>query len=244
MTAKHLVDRAELSRLVEAQMRNWELAARVQRAALQKAPGSEEDKPVMDFVAISRWVGAGGYEVAGLLGEKLGWPVFDKQILRAMAGDDQVRARLYESMDERDEGWLEGVMRWLTQGEFRRDDYFHRLGETVLALARKGPVIILGRGADLILPQECGLRVRIVAPHEQRVTTYAGRNRLDEKDAEAEMERVARERADFVRNHFGRDPTDPLRFDLILNLGRITADQAVELILCALRQRGVATQVR
>jgi cytidylate kinase len=244
MAAKRIVDAAKLAKLVETQMRNWELAARAQRVAAKQAAEPAAAKPVQPFVAISRLVGAGGYEVAALLGEKLGWPVFDKEILRTMAGDDRVRARLYESMDERDESWLEGVMRWLVQGEFRRDDYFHRLGETVLALARRSPVIFLGRGADLMLPQDCGLRVGIVAPLEQRVKTYAQRNQTDEKAAEAEMERIARERDEFIRNHFGRDPADPLRFDLILNLGRISAVQAVELILSALHQRGAATEAR
>jgi len=219
-------------------MRNWELLARAQRAADEP----RTDKPargVFDFVSISREIGSGGFEVAATLGERLGWPVFDKQILQAMAGDDKVRARLYEAMDERDETWLESVMRWLMQGELRRDDYFHRLSETVLALARQSHAVFLGRGTDLILPREAGLRVRIVAPEKQRVQTLARRNGWDAKAAAAELERIGAERTDFIRNHFGKDEADPLRFDLTLNTGRMTPAQAVELIVYVLRRRGV-----
>ncbi|HUU94413.1 MAG TPA: cytidylate kinase-like family protein [Phycisphaerae bacterium] len=239
MAVKHLVDKAELHRLVEAQMRNWELLARAQRATGEEGPPPDTSKEVQEFVSISRAVGAGGYQLASLLGERLGWPVFDKQILQAMAGDDQVRARLYETMDERDEGWLESIMRWLIQGEFRREDYFRRLSETVLALARQSHVVFLGRGTGLILPQECGLRIRIIAPDEHRLKTFAERRQMDRKAAAHEMQRVGRERAEFIRRYFGRDTDDLLRFDLILNSGRIPLPAAVDLIIYVLRQRGV-----
>ncbi|MCP5110323.1 MAG: cytidylate kinase-like family protein, partial [bacterium] len=68
---------ADTSRLVERQMRNWELA-RAQRVEVPAVPGAKE---VEHYVAISRTVGSGGSEVAVLLGERLGWPVFDKEIL-------------------------------------------------------------------------------------------------------------------------------------------------------------------
>jgi cytidylate kinase len=159
-----------------------------------------------------------------------------------MAGDDQVRARLYEKMDERDTSWLESVLRWLLQGEFRKEDYFHRLSETVLALARQGPAIFLGRGMDFILPQDRGLRVRLLAPEETCIREYARQNQCDEKSAQARIERIERERAEFIRQCFGKTKADPLRFDLILNLGRVSQDDAVELIVKALRLRGVSVK--
>ncbi len=222
------------SNLVERQIRNWELT-RAQRIE-QAVPAT---RAVEDFVAISRAVGSGGAAAAHRLGQRLGWPVFDQEILHAMAGDDWVRERLYEHLDERDQGWLESMLRGILNGEFRREDYSHRLVEAVLAVARQGHAVFLGRAADLILPRERGLRVRIIAPDEPCVRGYAAQHGLKADDARRAIKRIEHERADFIRNHFGRDAADPTRYDLIVNTERLSVDQAVELIVAGLRVMGV-----
>jgi cytidylate kinase len=229
--------RTELTKVVEKQMRNWELA-RIQRPR----PQPDQTPPeVAAFVAFSRTLASGGSQVATLLGERLGWPVFDREILQAMAGDDRVRTQLYEQLDEHDVSWLEATARWLIQGELRKDDYFHRLTETVLALARQGHAVFLGRGADLVLPRDRGLRVRVTAALERRAEQLAARSRMSPALALAEVERVDRERVEFRRNHFGPAANEVCRHDLVLNLDRFTHEQAVELILMAMRQRGLLT---
>lgn len=225
--------RSDIAKIVDKQMRNWELS-RAQHAAQRPASGPHG---VIDFVAISRTIGSGGREVATLLGERLGWPMFDREILHAMAGDDDVRARLYEQMDERDVGWLEDTVRWLIKGELPKDDYFCRLTETVLVLARQGHAVFLGRGADLILPRDRGLRMRIIAPLEQRAQVFAQVNNVSEALARAEVERIDRQRLDFRRRHFGSHANDPTRHDLIISMAQFTVEQAVEIILTALRLR-------
>ena len=227
---------SDIAKLVERQMRNWEFA-RAQRVT----PEAESRRPeVLDFVAISRTAGSGGREVATLLGERLNWPVFDYEILRAMAGNDEVRARLYEKLDERDVSWLESTLRALSRGEFRQEDYFHRLTETILALARRGYSIFLGRGADLILPRDRGLRIRITASLERRTERFALRNNIAAALALAEVERKDQERTEFRRHHFGPNANEVTCHDLAINLDRIRVEEAVELILLALRIRGIA----
>ena len=235
MPARPTGSRSDIAKMVEKQMRHWELA-RAQRVTPQPDVRPPE---VAEFVSISRSVASGGSRVATLLGQRLGWPVFDREILQAMAGDDQVRARLYERMDERDVNWLEDAARWLIGGELRKDDYFCRLTETILVLARQGHAVFLGRGVDLILPRDRGLRVRITAPPEQRARTFAERRNVTEALALAEIERIDRERTEFRRRHFGRTANDVARYDLVLNLNCFRPEQAVEVILVALRARGV-----
>jgi cytidylate kinase len=234
MAAPRVHTRTDLNKLVEKQLRNWELAR-----AQQPAPTAVTPMAVRQFVTISRTVRSGGSKVAALLGEKLGWPVFDREILQTMAGDDRVRAQLYEQMDERDESWLEDALHWVIEGELRKDDYFCRLTETVLALARKGPAVFLGRAADLILPRDHGLRVRVIAPLEQRVQTFALDTNTTAALARPEVERIDEQRIEFRRHHFGPHANDDTRHDLLVNLGSFTTEQAVELIIAALRIRGL-----
>jgi cytidylate kinase len=220
--------------MVEKQMRNWELA-KAQRLTVPEPQRPE----VEDFIAISREVGGGGNSVATLLGESLGWPVFDREILQAMAGDDAIRREIYTSMDERDIGWYEETLRSLIQPEFVKNDYFRRLTETVLSIARQGHAIFLGRGTDLILPREIGFRVRLVAPHEVCVRNYAARIGISPEQAEKEVPRINQDRMDFIRRHFKTEWDDQLRFDLVINLGKFSFAQAASLILEARRYAGM-----
>lgn len=220
--------REDIGRVVEKQMRNWELAC------AQRHQEATADQPqVAEFIAISRMVGVGGSAVAAALGEKLGWPVWDRRILDVMAGNDDLRRRIYGSMDERDLDWLEEALRATGQPEFVRNDYFHVLRKTVLSLARQTGAIFLGRGADQILPRNSGLRVRLVAPLDWRIRQFADRAKLSATEASYEVRRIDRERNEFVWRHFGISADDPIRYDLTLNLASIAHDGVVELIRSA-----------
>ena len=85
-----------IDRLVERQMRNWELAKS------QPLTSGHPESEMNDFITVSQAVGSGGGAIAQQLADRLGWPLFDKDLLLAMARDDAVRARIYASMDERD----------------------------------------------------------------------------------------------------------------------------------------------
>jgi cytidylate kinase len=155
-----------------------------------------------------------------------------------MAGDDSYRERLYSTMDERDLSWIEECLRSLSGDHYAKNDYFRRLRETVLALARKGHAIFLGRAADLILPQNVGLRVRLEAGREFRINQFAKANSLALDKAEQGVDGLEQDRAKFFLNHFGVDAAEPTRHDLIINVERFGTKQAVELIVAAMRLKG------
>jgi len=216
-----------MSQVVERQMRNWELAKN------QRLQTPSRRNEVEDFICVSRMVGAGGSDVAAMLGQRLGWPVFDRQILDVMAGDDQLRRQIYVSMDERDLTWFEDAMRTFTDTSFIKNDYFHQVTRTVLSLARQGRAVFLGRGANLILPRALGLRVRLVASVETRAKNFAERHALSLKRASAEVEKLEKERVKFVRHHFDADTNDSTRYDLTINVDHFPPARAVDLILGA-----------
>jgi cytidylate kinase len=230
MTAKRAFDDRSTSSLVERQMRNWELARSQRYEKTERRP-----LEVQEFICVSRMVGVGQEEITRPLGARLGWPVLDRELLEAMAGDDRVRQRIYRNMDQRDLGWWEAAVRSVMIGEYVRNDYFHRLTETLLSLARQGSCVFVGRGADLVLPRDHGLRVRLMAPREARLRRFGRAQQLEPAQAAAEMERIERQRGAFIQGHFGVAADDPSRHDLVINLEQVTAEQAVELILAARR---------
>lgn len=218
---------------VERQLSNWEFARQQQTTEVSAT------KPVQDFVAISRQVGSGGSEIAAELAGRLKWPLFDKDVLQQMAGDDTVREGLYRRMDEYDKGWLEQMLEYALSGRFPPQDYVHKLGVTMLTLARGARGVFLGRAADLILPAGQGVRVRVVAPPAERIKRYAAREHMTEIRAREEVARIDAERAMFIRHHFRREIEDPLRSDLTINTARLTVPEATELIIALLRARRI-----
>jgi cytidylate kinase len=223
-----------VSRLVERQMRNWELGK------AQHPQTRQEAARIQDFVTLSQAPGSDGETIAQRVGERLKWPVFDKQLLLLMAHDDEARARLYASLDERDMGWLEKTFRPWEDPALARSDYFHRLIDTVLALARQGNAVFLGRAVDLVLPKGMGLRVRLVAPRGERIARLARQHELSEAQAAIELERLEAQQSAWLRHHFHEAAEDPARFDLVVNCGVFSIDQAVKLILEAVKERGTA----
>ena len=226
----------DLTHAIELHLRNCELARglHARKASIQQQ--------VQPFVAMSRQVGAGGSQIGHDLAARLEWPVFDQEILRLMAGDNEIRGKLYEWMDERDTSWLEQMLESLQIGRYPPQDYIRKLCNTILVLARSGSGVFLGRGADLILPADCGLRIRVVAPFKQRVQRYAERNRIEEAAARVEVARIDRERSDFIRNHFHREIDDPTRCAVTINTGQMSHAEGIGLIVNLLEKRGIGTR--
>lgn len=228
---------SNLNSLIERQLRNWE----IERAQHRPSPLAA-DRPVLDFVTISRAVGLQAYKVGSLLHERLGWPLFDREILHAMAGKDEYRRRLYANMDGRDLGWLEGFVRGLTLARYERDDYFRRLTEAVLSIARQSHAIFVGRGTNHILPRDVGLKVRLTAPKDFCIASLAEQKKLTLKEAAQQVESISEERSKFVQKHFYADWADPTGYDLTINMARFTQEETADLILSAMRIRGIITR--
>jgi cytidylate kinase len=231
MSTQVRIHTSGVDRLVERQMRNWEIA-RAQVPAV-----SVPSQQVEQFITISRAVGLSGDDVANEIAARLKWPVFDRELLQHMAGDDDVRRQLYELMDGRDLTWLESCLRAFGFAGAERDDYYHRLSTTILTLARKGHAVFLGRGADLILPRVLGLRIRLVASLPYRIERFAQQNKVDTRQAEKDIAEIERERTKFIQHHFRVEAGDPARFDIGLNAERLTPSEIADIVMAAMRVR-------
>jgi cytidylate kinase len=227
------------SELVEGACRRWE--AQAEAAARGKVhPGFA--RPLS--IAISREAGTPGSSVAQGVGELLGWQVYDRELLELIAKEMGLRSVLLESVDERQQTWLRESIQsglaslaagsaapWASESSF-----VHHLVETVLALGIHGECVIVGRGATFILPAETTLRVRLVAPVADRIEMLRHRLGLSQRQAAQRVRTIERQRNDFARDHFQRDPTEPDNFDLMLNASRFSIEEAAETIVEALRR--------
>lgn len=186
-------------------------------------------------IAISRQTGTYGAAIAREIGDRLDWPVYDRELLQRIADDIGVHRTLIESVDERQEGWLsECVSQLFAVPEVNHTTYFRRLVETMLSLASHGDCVIVGRGAPHVLPLETTLRVRVVAPLEHRLLEVQRRDGVSRAVAAEQIEKKDRERDRFIKAHFRVDPTDPVNYDLVLNVARLSTKECASLVLAAL----------
>jgi cytidylate kinase len=187
-------------------------------------------------ITISREAGARGTTVATEVGRRLSWPVYDREILNKIAEEVRLAPRHVEAVDERPGHWLEECLKGLlSEYHVSSDRYFKYLVGTVRGLGAVGRCILVGRGANFILPAQTTLRVRLVADLEDRVRVIAGRRGLAPGGAVAWVKTTDRERFEFVKHNFGKDPTDPHHYDLVLNLSRLRTGEAADSVCQLLR---------
>jgi cytidylate kinase len=202
--------------------------ARRELAHLQEGP----------WITLSRQRGSGGTELAGKLAEKLGWQVYDKELLSAIASHDPAREKLLSRLDEHAVDALQDFLSSVMAHEaVSRNMYAQAVAKVVWTLARQGRAILVGRGANWLLDPRYGLRVRTVAPRESRVLRIAQQRKIDMVLASETLVREDRDVAAFIHQMYHREIDDPTGYDLILNLGTLGTEAAADAVLIALRRK-------
>jgi cytidylate kinase len=186
-------------------------------------------------IAISREAGARGGSIARRVGKRLGWQVYNQELLEFLCANEAAREPVLTEVPVDATGWIETQLEKL-----RHDRGFDPRAEgsemprLILSLAARGQVILVGRGAGYYLPRVSSLHVRVVAPQADRIAHMADWSRLTHQAA-ADLVRLRDEqRAEFLFKHFGRRSTDAYDFDLVLNSGLLLEETCTDVILAAL----------
>lgn len=224
-------------KLIDKQVRSWELKQRVEG---MMRPGRYVESGVGygPCLLVSREYGSGGGQVGRLAAERLGWQVFDREILDQIAKLADVRLKLLETVGEQTrEIWGDSWQAELAPEDIGYESYLRFLRQVVLTLGHHGDVAILGRGAQYLLPSRCALRVRVVAPLELRVQRVKEADKLSPEEAHRRVQKYDVDRADFVRKTFRREAGSPLNYDLVINTGELSLETGMELVLKALEDK-------
>jgi cytidylate kinase len=193
-------------------------------------------------ITVAREAGTSGTSVAQEVGRRLGWQVYDHELLERIAVEHGLRVSLLESLDERRQSWLVECMEGFSQQtHVGETGYVHHLTQTILSLGAHGGCVIVGRGAGLLLPPATTLRVRLMAPTEDRIAMVMRQRGLTKHDAERWLESNDRERIACIKDHFQKDSADPRRYDLLLNTSRWSVMECADLILDAFGRLGSRT---
>ncbi len=214
--------------------KHWEKQRQQESASLTSLTPPPPAPPPL-AIALSREPGAEATTIARAVGGRLGFLVYDRELVQRIADDMGVHASLLESVDEKQVNWFQECINAWTLGSRVSDyAYRHRLMETLLALAAHGDCIIVGRGAAQFLSPATTLRVRLVSPLKERIAAVSQRFGVSPREAAHRIETTDQDRNRFVREYFGKDATDPAEYDLVLNTAHFSQSECADLIVKAL----------
>jgi cytidylate kinase len=189
-------------------------------------------------IAVSREAGARGGTIARRVGRKLGWQVYDQELLEYMAQEAIVSQGVLDAPPTAPADWAEARLQQLIRDKAISDHpSIMNLARVVLALAAQGQIVLLGRGAGCILPHNTTLTARIIAPLRERIAYMGQWMRLGDEEAAEQVRTSDERRCEFVANNFHNDPNEVHQYDLILNSSLLGEELCAELIASAARAR-------
>jgi cytidylate kinase len=211
--------------LVDRQYRHWAKEG-TQTVALSNQQHSGP------LVTISRMMGSGGEDVADLVAGALGCHVYDHEIVQEIVKQTHIRSDLVDEVDEHSSSpvdrWLEALV---TQEVFDFEDYRKALGDVLETLARLGPAVILGRGANFLPRPYPRLDVRIIASMDVRIARVMEHEQISEAAARTMIEKSDKERRKFTRRVYHQEWGDPHYDDLVIHTDLLAIKEAANLIL-------------
>lgn len=187
------------------------------------------------IITISRQYGAGGRELAGILAEKLGLKLYDRQIVHIAAAklgiNDLSEAELLE---------MENKVKPLSIGFLSFHSFGTHMGESsqgmfiaesaaIRRIAQDGPCIFLGRSADYALRKVDNVfSIFVCADDDYREargkTVYGGKTLK-------ELDREDKKRAQYYNYYTGLTWGDGQNYDLVVNTSKDSLDKIADAII-------------
>ncbi len=215
------MSKRSIQQIVEEQVKKWHL----------EHTASKTDRRLVPAVTISREPGSGGRILAEQLAQALGFDLFHQEMIHEMAKSANVSSRLLETLDERGlsvlEDWIAALV---NTRHLWPDQYSQHLFKVVGTIGKHGRAVLVGRGANFILPPDKRFRVRIIAPQEFRVNRVAEYFSVSPEEAKYRIIRTENDRRAFIRKYFHADIEDPVNYDIVINTATVGIKSAVNLI--------------
>lgn len=190
------------------------------------------------IITIGREYGAGGHSIGTKVAEELGIPFYDKDILRETAKasgyEPELIASESEEISKKDSFWKNLAQFSNAYYQDTQDAIWEIQKTIILHLAQKGPCVILGRCADVIL-REAGIETLDVFIHADdvhravRLSQQTGSSNATE--LQKMMEKKDASRHNYYTRYTGKKWGDSHNYHLTLDSGALGDDLCVHMIM-------------
>ncbi len=189
----------------------------------------------MSIVTVSRGSYSHGKEVAEKLAKRLGYECVSREILLEASKHFNIpEIRLVRAVHD-----APSILGRFTYGKER---YVAYVREALLHRFQKDNVVYHGlAGQFFVRGISHVLKVRVLADFEDRVAEEMRREGISAEEARKLLKKDDEERHRWSSYLYGIDTKDPSLYDLVIHIGAITTDEAVDIICETLKLPGFQT---
>ena len=212
-----------IKQFVKTQIKKWE------QMYLQEDGKAEARMPV---ITVSSEPGSGGTIIAQEIAKRLDFDYFNRDIVEGIANSAEIRSSVIDTIEKERLSGIEDFIASLIKDQYLYPGiYLQHLLKVVGTMGKHGRAVIVGRGANFILPPDERFGVRVIAPLETRVQNVAKWHNVTIEKARQRVIRRESKRRAFIRQSFNANITDPHNYDLIINTGKMRIESAVEAVI-------------
>lgn len=193
-------------------------------------------------ITIARSFGSGGKSIALELGERMGIPCYENEILDMASdlsginkkffyeGDEDVKQSLLDKMIAKTSRNI--VATPMDKNFISNANLFNFQSQIIRELALKEDCIIVGKCADYVLGDLKNVfRFFIDAPRGACINSIMNKLQVAELEADRLIDKTDRYRADYYRVYTGGSWKDPVNYDLIINSAKVGRANVASLII-------------
>ena len=187
-------------------------------------------------ITISREYGSGGRYIGKLLAEKLGVNIYDKEFVDMIAKRTGLSQEfIKETEDKRSNlDFGNGI------GEIRdnNDELFVEESKLINELAEKESCIIVGRCSDYVLKNnKNAIRIFIYSSMENKIKRVTAYYKIKEKDAEKEIKRINKLRANHYKYYTNGEWGKAENYDLYINSDFLGVEKTVDYLYGLIKEK-------
>ena len=187
----------------------------------------------MKIITISREYAAGGHSIGRKVAEELGIEFYDRDIIRESAKASGMEIAQVEEAEETFSR-ADSILHSITPISYDQKDVLYEYQrDIILQLARKGPMVLLGRNGNVIL-REAGiesLNVFSYADESHRAARAAELLGLTHPaEIQKAMKKIDHDRHTYYSHYTGRRWGDISDYNLALDSGALGYDGCIRLI--------------
>jgi len=214
-----------VSQFVKDQVKKWESAY---------ASDEKKKEAHLPVITVAMLPGSGGSRVAQLVAKRLGFDWYHQDVVEEIAKSAKIRSAVVNTLEkERRTGVKDFISSLIEDQYIHPDTYLKHLLPVVNTIAKHGRAVIVGRGANFILPPNDIFAVRVIAPLEVRIKNVAMAYRVPSEEAKKRIIHRESRRKAFVRQSFHADISDPNNYDMTINTGKVSIEAAAEAVIGA-----------
>ncbi len=186
----------------------------------------------MPIITIYQGASGSGQELAEAVARELGCGCISREVLVEASRKYGIPQAKLKEVVEKGQPWLERMLQSLVP-------YRTALQAAFCELVQGKTVVYHGHIGHELLPNvRHALKVLLTAPMEMRVEQVQERYKLNQAAARRYIDEIDRARTRRIMAMFDTDWRDPSRYDLSLNLGKMTVAEATRMIVEASKLPG------